>query len=100
MRLLFLSPTGQFGGAEAALVELVTGLRDRYPDWQLSVVAASDGMLVDRLRTLGLAVTVLPFPPRFAKVGEWGAGSSWRARERLVRASLASGAAISGDVGR
>lgn len=93
MRLLFLSPTGRFGGAEAALVELLTGLRDIHPEWQLNVVAASEGVLVDRVRALGLAVMVLPFPPRIAKVGEWGAGSSWWSRVRLGWACLAAGGA-------
>lgn len=100
MRLLFLSPTGQYGGAEAALVELLTGLRDCYPEWQLSVVAASEGGLVDRLRALGLSVMVLPFPPRFAKVGEWGTGPSFGSRVRLLWACLAAGAATIGYVRR
>lgn len=95
MRLLFLSPTGQCGGAEAALVELLTGLRDLYPEWQLHVIAASEGVLVDRLRALGVAVTVLPFPPRLARVGEWGTGSSWWSRVRLLWTCLgAVGAAV------
>jgi glycosyltransferase involved in cell wall biosynthesis len=78
VRLLFLNPTGQFGGAEAALVELLAGLREAYPDWSLSVVAASDGPFVDRARALGASVAVAPFPLRLSALGEWAsAGSVW-----------------------
>ena len=90
MRLLFLSPTGQYGGAEAALVELLAGLRERCPDWRLSLVAASEGPLVDRARALGVAATVVPFPARLAGVGEWAAGTSARGRVRLAAACLAA----------
>ena len=90
MRLLFLSPTGQYGGAEAALFELLAGLRERCPDWQLFVVAASEGPLVDRARALGVAVTVAPFPARLAQVGEWGAASSMTGRIGLAASCLAA----------
>ena len=90
VRLLFLSPTGQHGGAEAALFELLAGLRERCPDWRLSVVAASDGPLIDRVRALGVIVTVLPFPARLARVGEWAAGTSGLRQLRLAAACLAA----------
>ena len=88
MRLLFLNPTGQCGGAEAALLELLAGLRERCPGWQLSVVAASEGPLVDRARAQGVAVTVVPFPKRLAQVGEWAAGTSVWSRMRLAVSCL------------
>ena len=95
MKLLFLSPTGQYGGAEAALFELLAGLRERCPDWRLSVVAASEGSLVDRVRGLGVTATVVPFPARLAQVGEWAAGGSIWGRVRLAAACLtAAGGAI------
>jgi glycosyltransferase involved in cell wall biosynthesis len=90
VRLLFLSPTGQYGGAEAALVELLAGLRECCPDWRLSLVAASEGPLVDRARALGVAATVVPFPARLARVGEWAAGTSAWGRVRLAAACLAA----------
>jgi glycosyltransferase involved in cell wall biosynthesis len=90
VKLLFLSPTGQYGGAEAALFELLAGLRDRCPEWRLSVVAASEGPLVERARELGVAVTVAPFPPRLARVGEWAAGGSLAGRVRLLASCLAA----------
>jgi len=70
--ILFLSPTGQIGGAEAALHELIAGLRDANPAWSLGVVVGSDGPLVDKVKALGARVDVLPFPPALAKLGDWG----------------------------
>jgi len=90
VRLLFLSPTGQYGGAEAALFELLAGLRERCPEWRLSVVAASEGPLIERVRALGVIVTVLPFPARLARVGEWAAGTSGLRQLRLAAACLAA----------
>ena len=74
MSILFLSPTGQVGGAEAALHEMLTGLRETHPSWQLALVVASPGPLVDRVRALGVSVDVLPFPPALARLGDWGVG--------------------------
>ncbi len=78
MSILFLSPTGQTGGAEAALHEMIAGLRDAHPSWSLGVVLGSDGPLVDRITALGARVEVLPFPPALARLGDWsvdGVGS-------------------------
>lgn len=75
MKLLFLNPTGQIGGAEAVLLELLAGLREAYPDWRLELIVASDGPLVDRAADLGIGVRVLPFPRPLARLDEWGKGS-------------------------
>ena len=72
MSILFLSPTGQIGGAEAALHEMIAGLRDAHPSWSLGVVVGSDGPLVDKVRALGGRVDVLTFPPALARLGDWG----------------------------
>ncbi len=90
MSILFLSPTGQVGGAEAALHELLAGLRDAHPSWSLRLVAGSDGPLVDKVRAMGVPVEVLPFPPALARLGDWsvdGVGSSLLLLMRFVLAS-------------
>ncbi len=71
MRILFLTPTGQIGGAEAALHELLAGLRESQPSWSLSLIVASDGPLVARIAALGVPVQVLPFPASLARLGDW-----------------------------
>jgi glycosyltransferase involved in cell wall biosynthesis len=72
--IVFLSPTGQTGGAEAALHELLAGLRDSHPSWSLRLIVASDGPLVARVEALGVPVDVLPFPASLARLGDWGLG--------------------------
>ncbi len=94
MKILFLSSTGQTGGAEAALLDLLAGLRASQPQWALALVAASDGPLVERARTLGVAVRVLSFPASLARLGDWALGRSAWARVRMgVRVLAAAGPA-------
>jgi glycosyltransferase involved in cell wall biosynthesis len=78
--IVFLSPTGQNGGAEAALHDLLAGLRESHPSWSLRLIVASDGPLVERVEALGVPVQVLPFPASVARLGDWGVGRGWRAR--------------------
>jgi glycosyltransferase involved in cell wall biosynthesis len=73
--IVFLSPTGQTGGAEAALHELLAGLRESHPSWSLRLIVASDGPLVARVEALGVPVDVLPFPASLARLGDWGLGN-------------------------
>jgi glycosyltransferase involved in cell wall biosynthesis len=78
--IVFLSPTGQTGGAEAALHDLLAGLRESHPSWSLRLIVASDGPLVERVAALGVPVDVLPFPASVARLGDWGVGRGWWAR--------------------
>jgi glycosyltransferase involved in cell wall biosynthesis len=90
--ILFLSPTGQMGGAEAALHEMLAGLRDAHPSWSLHLVVASDGPLVERAETLGVSVDVLPFPPVLASLGDWAVGRDVASMAKLlVRCVAATG---------
>ena len=73
MRILFLNPTGRMGGAETALLEVISGLLQQRPSWRLGLIAASDGPLVARARAVGVDVRILPFPPVLARLGEWSA---------------------------
>jgi len=84
VRLVFLNPSAQLGGAEAALYELLSALRAEHPAWSLGLVVAAEGPLVERVRALGLPVTVLPFPASLARLGDWGLGRSLAARLRML----------------
>ena len=84
MSIVFLSPTGQTGGAEAALHDLLAGLRETHPSWSLRLIVASDGPLVERVEALGVPVDVLPFPASVARLGDWSVGHSWWARVRFL----------------
>lgn len=93
MRIVYLNPSGQLGGAECNLLELLAGLRAAEPDWPLHLVVSADGPLVARATALGVAVTVVPFSPRLARLGDSPRG----ARGVAGRAGLArrlAGAAI------
>lgn len=70
MRILFLSPTGQIGGAESSLISLISVLRDVRPAWSLGAILGSSGPLACKLEALKTDVMVLPFPPRLARFGE------------------------------
>jgi glycosyltransferase involved in cell wall biosynthesis len=82
--IVFLSPSGQTGGAEAALHDLLAGLRESHPSWSLRLIVASDGPLVERVEALGVPVQVLPFPASVARLGDWGIGRGWWARARFL----------------
>jgi glycosyltransferase involved in cell wall biosynthesis len=82
--VVFLNPSAQLGGAEAALFELLSALRAAHPAWSLALVVAAEGPLVERVRGLGLPVTVVPFPVSLARLGDWGLGKGLAARLRLA----------------
>lgn len=83
MRIVFLSPSGALGGAEIALLEMLGGLREARPSWNLNVVASAPGPLVERASGLGISSTSLTFPASLARLGEWGLRGSAIARMQL-----------------
>jgi glycosyltransferase involved in cell wall biosynthesis len=70
VRILYLNPCGQMGGAETSLVELLASVRAAKPDWQLSLALGEDGPLADKARALGLQVILAPFPRSLARLGD------------------------------
>jgi glycosyltransferase involved in cell wall biosynthesis len=89
VRVLFLNPGGQLGGAETSLLAILASLRRAVPSWPLGLVAAADGPLAAHARALGVSASVLPFPEAVARVGERGAD---RGRTRF--AAQLGGAAV------
>ena len=61
MRIVFLNPSGQIGGAERSLLDIIASIRTREPGWELALVATADGPLVGAAEGLGVKVTVLYF---------------------------------------
>lgn len=90
MTILFLTPTGHIGGAEAALLEVLAGLREAQRDWTLVLLAGSEGPLNERAAALGVRVHQLPLPVAVARLGEWAGRDGWGARARLVRQGVAA----------
>jgi glycosyltransferase involved in cell wall biosynthesis len=92
VRIVFLNPSGQLGGAETALLDLLAAVRDARPAWALELIASADGPLVERASNLGIPCDTLPFPRSLARLGEWGRRGS--AATRLKLGAALCGAAI------
>ncbi|MGH9315329.1 MAG: glycosyltransferase family 4 protein [Vicinamibacterales bacterium] len=88
MRITYLTTSGQLGGAETSLLEILASVRAAEPAWRLSVIAPADGPFVDRARALGVDARVLPFPRALARVGE-GVAADRGGLLRLWRAGFA-----------
>lgn len=87
MRIVFLNPSGELGGAETALLDLLAALREARPHWTMSLVASAEGPLIDRAAELDVPSGALPFPPALARLGEWGRRGSIASRIRLAAAA-------------
>jgi glycosyltransferase involved in cell wall biosynthesis len=86
MRIVFLNPTGQIGGAERSLLDVMFSLRQAQPSWRIDLVAAEPGPLVKASHQMGISVHVLPLPRKLARLGDAGAGGP--AGEELSRAAV------------
>ena len=73
MRILYLNPCAQMGGAETSLLELLASIRAAEPDWHLTLVLGADGPLAGKAAALGVAVRVVPMPAALARTGDSGA---------------------------
>lgn len=70
MRILYLNPSGQLGGAERSLLDIIASVRNSRPDWEMHVVVSDAGPLVHRAEQNGAQVSVLEFPPSVAQLGD------------------------------
>jgi len=86
VKIVFLTPSAQLGGAEAALYELLHSLRGDRPDWSLHLVAAENGPLLRRVTEAGISHEVLAFPPELRSLGEHEENNNGRAARWLVNA--------------
>jgi glycosyltransferase involved in cell wall biosynthesis len=87
MRIAYLSPSGQLGGAEACLLDMVAVVRNSRPDWDVNVILGEPGPLQQKLTALDVKTTVLPLPATIARLGDSGAGSRLRLAWNLIRSS-------------
>lgn len=72
VKIVFLAPTGQLGGAERCLVDALWSFQQDYPEFQKTLIIGSDGLLAEQARNENTEVIVLPFPLRFASIGDSG----------------------------
>ncbi len=76
MRVVYLNPSGELGGAERSLLDFLTSLRQARPAWELHLVLSEDGPLAAQAEQLGVRVVVLAFPQALARLGDSGARPS------------------------
>lgn len=74
MRIVYLNPAGQMGGAETSLVDLLASIREAKPAWRLMLVLGAGGPLVENVEQLGVCCTIVPMPDALAKLGDSGGG--------------------------
>jgi glycosyltransferase involved in cell wall biosynthesis len=84
MNIVYLNPSGQLGGAERCLLDMLASIRAAQPDWQLRLVVSDAGPLVAQSLALGVATTVVPFPSALARLGDWTPHRS-RSRSSIPR---------------
>ena len=70
MKIVFLSPAAQLGGAEAVLLGLLPALREVRPDWLLHVIVGEDGPFVQKVQAMNFPCEMLPFPVGVRMFGE------------------------------
>ncbi len=102
MKIAYLNPSGQLGGAEIALLDLLTSVRAEQPDWFLHLLVGADGPLVSRAESIGVCTTVLPFPPELARLGDSGMNDAKGAkldRSAVLRRLFYSGSPVLKYVG-
>jgi glycosyltransferase involved in cell wall biosynthesis len=81
MRVAFLSVSGEMGGSEVSLLELIRGIRRHEPSWTLTAIVPKDGPLARRIADTASTVRILPLPAALARLGE----SPARGRTGLAR---------------
>jgi glycosyltransferase involved in cell wall biosynthesis len=70
MRILFLSPAANLGGAERCLLDLMASIVAFAPKAKIGIIAGADGPLLDDAAELGVDVMRLPFGVRLASAGD------------------------------
>ncbi|HUN56528.1 MAG TPA: glycosyltransferase [Candidatus Binataceae bacterium] len=74
MKILYLNPAGNVGGAERVLIDTLASLRQSHPEWHLEVVAAAQGALTQEVEALGVKARMIAFPRSLAMLGDAAAG--------------------------
>jgi glycosyltransferase involved in cell wall biosynthesis len=70
VKVLYLSPCAQLGGAEQSLLELLAGIRSSDPRCELKLLANADGPLLARAQALDVATEIVAMPPSLARLGD------------------------------
>jgi len=74
MKVLFVTPAAELGGAERCLVDCVAALHE-HGGIQAEVLALADGPLLGKVRALGARTQIIQAPRNLALLGESGSTS-------------------------
>lgn len=86
MKIVFMNPSAQLGGAERSLLDIIASIRAARPEWPIHLIASGEGPLGAKATQLGATVHVLPFPKAIALLGD--AGVHGPAGDRVLRRTL------------
>ena len=86
MKVVYLSPSGQLGGAERVLLDILASVKTAEPEWSLHLIASGDGPLVEKAQALGVPTTIALLPAVLSTLGDAGAGGP--AGKQISRATL------------
>jgi glycosyltransferase involved in cell wall biosynthesis len=92
MTIAFLNPTGEIGGAEQVLIDVLRGVRESRPNWRLHLVAGAPGPLLDRVASLGVPLHLVPLPAQITRLGDSAARRP--AGRQIGQGRLLSGMAL------
>ena len=95
MKLLYLNVGAEMGGAERALLDLLSAVRRARPAWELTLLLGQDGPLATHGRDVVDDVVVLPFPAKLARLGDARLSRGLGSLDgiRLLRRVMVDGAA-------
>jgi glycosyltransferase involved in cell wall biosynthesis len=96
VRILFINPLAELGGAERSLLDLIRSLRETSEFAEVTVCVFSPGPLLDVVRSMGCQALLVPLPAALARLGDSAADNSTRPWTVLrgVFATLARGPAF------
>ena len=71
MKILYLSTSGDLGGAERNLLDVLSGVREARPQWKLELISGRRGdPSLGKRAISGIPTTVIPFPPGLERLGD------------------------------
>jgi len=83
MNIVYLSNSGQLGGAERSLLDFLASTRIHNPRLSLHLIAPAEGPLVSEASALGVRTAVLMLPKSIARLGDAAAGGPAGKHTRL-----------------
>jgi glycosyltransferase involved in cell wall biosynthesis len=70
MKVVHLASSGELGGAEAVVLDILAGMREARPGWALELIVPARGPLEARAADLGVTVKVITFGANLERLGD------------------------------